>query len=111
MTAEKNNTLYRYEGAIDSATVSLYPSLRLPSDALQIDVPEVPSEEKVYTVRNNGSSAYRWLQMTSRRFSEIFITVSSLIRNTATKVRRFIRCAVSRISSSLTFRQTVCLRL
>jgi hypothetical protein len=111
MTAENKNLLYRYEGTSDSATVSVYPSSRLLSDALQIDLPEIPRNEKVLSVRSSGNSAYRWLKPTGRYFSEIFITVSAVAKEAVKRTLRFFRGAVAALKMSLTLRKTVCLRL
>ena len=112
MTADKYT--YLYNGTPDSAAVSVYPVVCLSSDALQIDIPAVPvgGDEVVYSVRNSGKCAYRWLKSTTgKRFAEIFITVSAEVRRTVRRAIGYIRCAMSCLRMSLTFRRTVCLRL
>lgn len=112
MTADKYT--YLYNGTSDSTAVSVCSVVSLSSDALQIDIPAVPAghDEKVYSVRSSGSGAYRWLKSTAdRHFAEIFITVSECVKRTVKRAIGYIRCVVCSLRMSLTFRQTVCLRL
>ena len=112
MTADKY--IYACDGAPDSAAVSVCPVVCLPSDALQINIPavQIGHDEKIYSVRSSGNSAYRWLKSTTgRHFAEIFITVSECVKRTVKRAIGYIRCVVCSLRMSLTFRQTVCLRL
>lgn len=66
---------------------------------------------QVFSVRNSGNTSYRWLQQTSRYFSEISITIRCAVLAVFRTVKHFIRHAATRLRMALVLRKTVYLRL
>ena len=106
------NYICNQDVSID-ASFSVSPVLSAVSgSSLQLDVPAPELHTgKSFSVRSGVVTAYVWYEPTSRRFAEVFITVTAHFKRIVRSVRHFIRQAVRSLTLTMLARRPACLRL
>ena len=108
------NGQYFYDGAREGVSLSVYPSCVVLADetSLSFDVPASEmSAGVVCTVAGGEAGAYIWNAPESRKFAEIFITVTAAAKRACCAAKRFICGVVRSLKMSLSIRRPSCLRL
>jgi hypothetical protein len=102
--------IYTYNDKLECQSVSVYPVLS--DSSPRMDVPETEHKTGiVFSVSSVDASAYRWLKPTSKRFAEIFITVTAGLKRAFRAAERFISGRVRNLKMALNIRRPACLRL